>query len=206
MDPNLGKYLPPSTIKFLTVGSRVRLVREMLGGGPGRAMSRESIQATGGKRLSASTLKRAERKGELSADTAYALAGYAKDRGVIVDPHWLVTGEGKVPTRGYSVPIEPQGARAANAEVAIGDARLFDMKSAAEKVCQALREDLDRSRALVLLNTDKERARQQQLVWALKDLARQLHRLGFDMRDLFDVTDDLAREIGLPLREDEKKP
>lgn len=182
-------------------------IREMLGGGPDRPMSREMIQASGGKRLSASTLKRAETKQELSADTAYALAGYAKERGIIVEPHWLLTGEGNAPQRGQNVPIAPPGASELEGFAGTPlkpEAGLFDMKSAAEKVSQALKEDLDRSRALVLIDTEPERRRQQALVWALKDLARQLHRLGFDMRDLFDVTDDLAREIGLPNRGDKE--
>lgn len=83
---------------------------------------------------------------------------------------------------------------------------LVNMAQAAEKICHALKQDLERSRALVLVNAGaghEEHRRHQELVWSLKDLARRLHRLGFDMRNLFDVTDELAREIGLPVRPNE---
>jgi len=41
---------------------------------------------------------------------------------------------------------------------------------------------------------------QHTVIWALKDLARRLRALQFDMGETFELTDGWAGEIGLPVR------
>lgn len=77
---------------------------------------------------------------------------------------------------------------------------LLDMKRAAQKVSEAIGRDLLKSEVAVLLDGATELGRQRAMVWALKDLARQLHHLGFDMRNLFAITDELAGQVGLAIR------
>jgi len=42
------------------------------------------------------------------------------------------------------------------------------------------------------------------VLWALKDLARRLRTLRFDMGKTFDLTDEWAGSIGLPVRPPER--
>jgi hypothetical protein len=90
-------------------------------------------------------------------------------------------------------PVPP---RADNAELESGE--LLKLAAEAKRIADALREDLARSEAPVLFDGTTEKGRQQALIWALKQLARDLHLLGFDMRRMFHVTDELAGAIGLP--------
>jgi len=78
---------------------------------------------------------------------------------------------------------------------------LLKLAAEAKRIAAALQEDLARSEAPVLFDGTTEKGRQQALVWALKTLARDLHVLGFDMRRMFHITDELAAEIGLPAQE-----
>ena len=41
---------------------------------------------------------------------------------------------------------------------------------------------------------------QHTVIWALKDLARRLRALQFDMGETFELTDGWAGDIGLPVR------
>ena len=47
---------------------------------------------------------------------------------------------------------------------------------------------------------------QHTVIWALKDLARRLRVLQFDMGETFELTDGWAGEIGLPVRPREVPP
>ena len=47
---------------------------------------------------------------------------------------------------------------------------------------------------------------QHTVIWALKDLARRLRVLNFDMGKTFDLTDEWAAHIGLPVRRTDGAP
>ena len=47
---------------------------------------------------------------------------------------------------------------------------------------------------------------QHTVIWALKDLARRLRVLGFDMGQTFELTDEWAGRTGLPVRPPEPSP
>lgn len=77
---------------------------------------------------------------------------------------------------------------------------VFDMNGAARRIAEAIEKDLHHSEALIGSKSPTELERQRALVWALKDLARWLHNHDFHMANLFNLTDEMAREIGLPVR------
>lgn len=141
--------------------------------------------------------------------TALKIVGGLKQQGYSATVEWVLNGTGAPPERmSTGLTLTKEGTLAP--AVAVPETThvgLIDMKSAALKITKALAEDLDRSRALVLHDgmATRERERQQALVWAFKDLARQLARMGYDMRNLFEITDELAREVGLPQRPGEKE-
>jgi len=72
------------------------------------------------------------------------------------------------------------------------------MKEAAARIAKGLETSLRKSEVVISANRPMELERQRALVWALKDLARQLKRIGYNMDDMFDLTDEIAAEIGLP--------
>lgn len=78
-------------------------------------------------------------------------------------------------------------------------AKPLDMKAVARQIAEALEQDLRKSEAVISQDAH-EIERQRHLVWALKDLARWLTNSGYDMRQLFRLTDEMASEIGLPTR------
>ncbi|HMJ58015.1 MAG TPA: hypothetical protein VK467_02695, partial [Gemmatimonadales bacterium] len=47
---------------------------------------------------------------------------------------------------------------------------------------------------------------QHTVIWALKDLARRLRVLNFDMGQTFDLTDEWAQHVGLPVRRSDVAP
>lgn len=76
--------------------------------------------------------------------------------------------------------------------------RILSMKEAAARIAKSLDAALRKSEVVIDANRPQELERQRALVWALKDLARQLKRGGYNMDELFDLTDEMAAELGLP--------
>lgn len=79
------------------------------------------------------------------------------------------------------------------------------MREAAARIAKSLDASLRKSEALIDVSRPKEIERQRALVWALKDLARQLKRGGYNMDELFDLTDEMAAELGLPPHPEHKE-
>lgn len=121
--------------------------------------------------------------------TALKILGALERHGYRCSEEWIRYGTGPGPMRGSESSHRSQSQRPN-----VG----FDMKEAAARIARGLESSLRKSEALISIDRPKELERQQALVWALKDLARQLKRMGYNMDDLFDLTDDLAREVGLP--------
>ena len=82
--------------------------------------------------------------------------------------------------------------------------RIFEMEAAAQRIAEALKADLRSSEIVIDLHRH-DLERQRALVWALKDLARQLRHTGYRMEEMFELTDVLAAEIGLPVRPQKKE-
>ena len=76
---------------------------------------------------------------------------------------------------------------------------------AAARIAKSLDASLRKSEALIDVNRPQELERQRALIWALKDLARQLKRGGYNMDELFDLTDEMAAELGLPPHPEHKE-
>ena len=126
---------------------------------------------------------------------ARRIADAALKRGVVVSASWIRDGKGASPRKGGALP--PDGSHVDRSASDRPLVRVSNMKAAARRIAEALEGDLRRSETLIDLNR-RDVERQRALIWGLKDLARQLHRTGYDMQELFALTDELAAEIGLP--------
>ncbi len=62
------------------------------------------------------------------------------------------------------------------------------------KLLGALRKDLEANEFGTWSRPDAQQA----IIWALKDLTRQLTHMGFRMEEMFLLTDEWARAVGLP--------
>ncbi len=66
----------------------------------------------------------------------------------------------------------------------------------AERIAKALQADLSHNEFGQWSSVEVQHT----VIWALKDLARRLWVLRFDMGKTFELTDDWAARIGLPVR------
>lgn len=153
-----------------------------------------------------STLKNAAARNSLTYEVARSIAKLmVGEEKVLVS--WLMGETPERPDRAAMAPRMPQDETSGPAGITAGprSPRLLDMLAAAKKIAIALQQDLESSEipTNVTLDGASAKGRQQALVWALKDLARQLMHLGFDSHRLLALTDDMAREIGLPVRKPE---
>lgn len=111
----------------------------------------------------------------------------ARERGLEgVALEWVLWGDGKGPKKG---PNEAQALRVKQG---------VDLRA----VAAALQADLSDNE----LGQWSSAEVQHTVVWALKDLARRLRALQFDMDETFELTDGWAGEIGLPVRPREVPP
>jgi len=72
----------------------------------------------------------------------------------------------------------------------------------AERITNALQADLSHNEFGQWSSVEVQHT----VIWALKDLARRLYVLRFDMGKTFELTDEWAGRIGLPVRPPEGAP
>jgi hypothetical protein len=111
----------------------------------------------------------------------------ARERGVEgVALEWVLWGDGKGPQKG------PNEAQCLPAKLGL------DLGA----VAAALQADLSHNEFGQWSSAEVQHT----VIWALKDLARRLRVLQFDMGETFELTDGWAGEIGLPVRPREVPP
>ena len=116
----------------------------------------------------------------------------ARERGLNgVTLEWVLWGDGKGPQKGLN---EAQDIPAKQSQEPHGQF--------ASRIAAALQADLSHNEFGQWSSAEVQHT----VIWALKDLARRLRVLQFDMGETFELTDGWAGEIGLPLRPREVPP
>jgi hypothetical protein len=202
-----------------TVSGRIRMIRRALNEHGTKELPWPEFAVFAGVPLG--TAKHWEDRGQIGADSADALAARLTKAGKPCSGQWIR--KGKEPTPEWAVAVSQDPARVAASHIAeapvndylaqaplvrtrpndagVKPGELLKLAAEAKRIAEALGEDLAHSEAPVLFDGTTEKGRQQALVWALKTLARDLHVLGFDMRRMFHITDELAAAIGLPAQQ-----
>ncbi len=164
---------------------------------------RQFAAEIGGPVTEAAVKKWPQRK-KFPADVARMIVAKARDRGLVgVTLEWVLWGDGPSPKKApQTTPIGSSGQPA----VATGDARESGVRLPtaphephgrfAARIAEALQADLSQNEFGQWSSVEVQHT----VTWALKDLARRLRVLGFDMGKTFELTDRWAGNIGLPVR------
>jgi len=157
-----------------------------------------------GAPVTEAAVKKWPQRKRFPADVARLIVTKARDRGLIdVTLEWVLWGEGSRPQKApNATPNRPAAQRSLPAEGAevrgVGrpPAPQEPQGGFAERIAQALHADLSHNEFGQWSSVEVQHT----VIWALKDLARRLWVLRFDMGKTFELTDDWAGRVGLPVR------
>lgn len=144
-------------------------------------MTYRQLAAELGPPITEAAVKKWPHRKNFPADAARLIVAKARERGLVgVTLEWVLWGEGRSPDR------PSKGRPSKEAEV--------DARSAAG-IARALEADLSHNEFGQWSSPEVQHT----VLWALKDLARRLRVLRFDMGQTFELTDGWAGEIGFPV-------
>ena len=148
----------------------------------GISLTYRQFAAEIGPPVTEAAIKKWPQRKKFPADVARMIVTRARERGVeAVTLEWVLWGEGAGPQKGLRESErqteEPDG-------------------DFASRIAAGLQADLSHNEFGQWSSAEVQHT----VIWALKDLARRLRVLQFDMGETFELTDRWARDIGLPVR------
>ncbi len=156
-----------------------------------------------GAPVTEAAVKKWPQRKKFPADVARLIVAKAQDRGLIgVTLEWVLFGEGNRPQKAPSqTPVGSgvQGATAAEEQresSGLPTAPQEHQGRFAARIAEALEADLSHNEFGQWSSVEVQHT----VIWALKDLARRLWVLHFDMGETFKLTDSWAGKVGLPVR------
>ncbi len=161
-----------------------------------------------GAPVTEAAVKKWPRRKKLPADVARLIVAKGRERGLLgVTLEWVLWGDGPRPQKapnttptlapGLQVPLA-RGAK--EQDLGLVAAPPEPRGGFAARIAEALRADLSHNEFGQWSSVEVQRT----VIWALKDLARRLWVLRFDMGKTFELTDEWAGKIGLPVRPPEQ--
>ena len=159
---------------------------------PGISLTYRQFAAEIGPPVTEAAIKKWPQRKKFPADVARLIVTKARQRGLAgVTLEWLLWGDGPGPQKGpqevderaTEQPAQPGAATRSHGEFAT-------------RIAAALQADLGHNEFGQWSSPEVQHT----VIWALKDLARRLRALQFDMGETFQLTDGWAGEIGLPVR------
>ncbi len=167
----------------------------------GISLTYRQFAAEIGAPVTEAAIKKWPQRKKFPADVARVIVTKARQRGLAgVTLEWLLWGDGAGPEPGQK---EAQAPSAEPPTVpvrrAIGDVQATSQEphgQFAARIAEALQADLSHNEFGQWSSAEVQHT----VIWALKDLARRLRVLQFDMGETFQLTDGWAGEIGLPVR------
>ena len=176
--------------KTVTMPERLAILLAVFSPWEGISLTYRQFAAELGTPVTEAAVKKWPRRRTFPADVARLIVARAQERGLVgVTLEWVLWGEGQEPRKSMDAPALP-------GEEARPDGHF------ATQVGAVLQADLGGSDAGQWASVEVQRT----VVWALKDLARRLRVLHFDMDASFDLTDRWAAQIGLPFRAKNPRP
>jgi hypothetical protein len=189
-----------------TIAERLTTLLEVFSPWEGISLTYRQFAAELGKPVTPVTVKKWPQRKKFPADVARLIVTKARDRGLVgVTLEWVLWGDGNRPQRGPqtvpnrttaqvrrppSEPAQPEGAMPPRAPQE-------PHGQFAAQVGEALQADLSHNEFGQWSSTEAQHT----VIWALKDLARRLRVLHFDMGKTFELTDEWAGHVGLPVRQ-----
>ena len=185
-----------------TITERLAILLRVFSPWEGISLTYRQFAAELGKPVTPVTIKKWPRRQKFPADAARLIVAKARARGLAgVTPEWVLWGEGPGPQRGpktgpNSPTVEQRKASPAPAPQDHPHGQF------AGQVGAALEADLSHNEFGQWSSVEAQHT----VIWALKDLARRLRVLNFDMGKTFELTDEWAGHVGLPVRRSEESP
>ena len=155
----------------------------------GISLTYRQFAAELGPPVTEAAIKKWPQRKKFPADVARLIVVRARERGLVgATLEWVLWGEGAGPQKG---PREGQATEPPPAPTSQEPHGQF-----AARIARALQADLSHNEFGQWSSAEVQHT----VIWALKDLARRLRVLQFDMGETFELTDGWAGEIGLPVR------
>jgi hypothetical protein len=173
-----------------TIAERLAILLSVFSPWDGISLTYRQFAAELGKPVTPVTVKKWPRRQKFPAEAARLIVRKAQARGLLgVTLDWVLWGEGPRPQR---VPKEAPNSPAQKAPAPADRPH----GHFAGQVGEALEADLSHNEFGQWSSIEAQHT----VIWALKDLARRLRVLNFDMGKTFDLTDEWAQHVGLPVR------
>jgi hypothetical protein len=186
-----------------TIAGRLAILLGLFSPWDGISLTYRQFAAELGKPVTPITIKKWPHRQKFPADAARLIVTKARARGLVgVTLEWVLWGDGPRPQRGpKAVPNRPT-AEPHQASPPPPTAPQEPHGQFAGQVGEALEADLSHNEFGQWSSIEAQHT----VIWALKDLARRLRVLNFDMGKTFELTDQWAGHVGLPVRQPEASP
>ncbi len=182
-----------------TIAERLAILLGVFSPWDGIPLTYRQFAAELGKPVTPVTIKKWPQRKKFPADVARLIVTRARERGLAgITLEWVLWGDGSGPQRGpTTTPVLDQ--ERPDSDSAPTAPRESHGRFAAQ-VGEALRADLSHNEFGQWSSIEAQHT----VIWALKDLARRLRVLRFDMGRTFELTDEWAGLVGLPVRRPEQ--
>jgi hypothetical protein len=187
-----------------TIADRLAILLGVFSPWDGIALTYRQFAAELGKPVTPVTVKKWPRRQKFPANAARLIVAKAKARDLAgVTLEWVLWGDGPPPQRvPKAAPHSPTAEERGPVRDDHPGASQEPHGQFAGQVGQALEADLSHNEFGQWSSIEAQHT----VIWALKDLARRLRVLNFDMGQTFDLTDEWAAHIGLPVRQSNGAP
>jgi len=183
-----------------TIAERLAILLSVFSPWEGISLTYRQFAAELGKPVTPVTVKKWPRRQKFPAEAARLIVRKAQARGLVgVTLDWVLWGEGPRPQR---VPTEAPNRPAPETVTPSVTPPERPHGHFAAQVGEALEADLSHNEFGQWSSIEAQHT----VIWALKDLARRLRVLNFDMGQTFDLTDEWAAHVGLPVRRSDGAP
>jgi hypothetical protein len=176
------------------IADRLAVLLDVFSPWEGISLTYRQFAAELGPPVTEAAIKKWPHRKKFPADAVRLIVAKAQERGLSgVTLEWVLWGQGPGPKK--SQQAAPQAAAepgAPSPATALPEPR----GGFAARIAKALQADLSHNEFGQWSSVEVQRT----VIWALKDLARRLWVLRFDMGRTFELTDEWAGRIGLPVR------
>ena len=178
------------------VGERLAILLRVFSPWEGISLTYRQFAAELGQPITPASVKKWPQRKHFPAEAARLIVLKARDRGIgAVTLEWVLFGDGRGPQK------EPLAALESD-RPAFPTAGQEPQGQVPAAIAEALQADLSHNEFGQWSSVEVQRT----VLWGLKDLARRLRTLRFDMGKTFELTDEWARNIGMPVRSAERTP
>lgn len=181
------------------IADRLGVLLEVFSPWEGISLTYRQFAAELGPSVTEAAIKKWPQRKKFPAEVARLIVTKARERGLTgVTLEWLLWGDGTGPQKAPKTTLPSPGGAGESASRHPTTPQEPHGRFAA-RIAEALEADLSHNEFGQWSSVEVQHT----VIWALKDLARRLWVLRFDMGKTFELTDEWAGKVGLPVRPSE---